>query len=132
MRHRVIRQAGGTLIAVGLAVEALPEDGTALRVGEGAIEAGTVAGGYGRLQVGPWAALHEVQLLALLQGEGGVRVEEGEPVAAGLQIGLAVATVPVLVAAATGKKKNINLRQNESPAMFEKRNESCYFQYGCP
>jgi hypothetical protein len=44
-----------------------------------------------------------VKLLTLLQGEGGVSVKEGQPVAAGLQVGFAVAAVPVLVTAATKK-----------------------------
>ena len=38
----VVGQAGGTLIPVGLAVQALPEDGAAFQVGEGTVEAGAV------------------------------------------------------------------------------------------
>jgi hypothetical protein len=51
-----------------------------------------------------------VQLLALLQGEGGVGVEEGEAVAAGLQLGLVVAAVPVLVTAETNIVKLRHLK----------------------
>ena len=57
--------------------------------------------GDGGLQLRPLAALHQVQLGALLQREGGVRVQEAQPVAADLQLGEALLAVPVLVTATT-------------------------------
>ena len=99
--HLVIGQAGRAVVAVGLAVLALPEDAAVHRVWEGAVQPGAVGGGDGRLQLRPLAALHQVQLGALLQREGGVRVQEAQPVAADLQLGEALLAVPVLVTATT-------------------------------
>ena len=86
---------------VCLAILTLPEDAAVLRVSECSPEAGAVGGGDGGLQLRPLAALHQVQLGALLQREGGVRVQEAETVAADLQLGEALLAVPVLVTAAT-------------------------------
>ena len=52
---------------VCLAILTLPEDAAVLGVSEGSPEAGAVGGGDGGLQLRPLAALHQVQLLALLQ-----------------------------------------------------------------
>ena len=50
---RIVGQAGGALVARGLAVPARVEDATVGRVGEQAIEARTVRRGDGRLHLGP-------------------------------------------------------------------------------
>ena len=55
--------------------------------------------GDGRLQLCPLPALHQVQLGALLQGEGRVGVEEAQAVAAEPLLSQAVLAVPVLVTA---------------------------------
>ena len=77
----------------------LPEDAAVLGVSEGSPEAGAVGGGDGGLQLRPLPALHQVELLALLQLVALVRVDEGEAVAAGLQLGQSVSAGPVLVTA---------------------------------
>jgi hypothetical protein len=92
-------EAGRTFVAVGLAINALPEDAAVLLVGEGSVEVGAVPGGDCWLQVEPVSAFHEVKLGALLEVVRGVGVHEGEAVAAKLQVGDALVTVPVLVTA---------------------------------
>ena len=58
---------------------------------------GTVGGGDGGLYLGPLPALHQVQLGALLQGVGGVGVDEAQAIAAGPLLRPALLAVPVLV-----------------------------------
>ena len=108
--HLVIGQAGRAVVAVGLAVLALPEDAAVHRVGEGPVQPGAVGGGDGRLQLRPLAALHQVQLGALLQGVGGVSVDEAETIAACPQLCPALLAVPVLVTAETGDMLEISRR----------------------
>ena len=95
----VVGEARGTHVPVGLPVLAHPEHRAVLLVLEGAPCSGTVRGGDGRLQLRPLPALHQVQLSALLQGEGGVRVDEAQAVAAGSEVRESLGAVPVLVAA---------------------------------
>lgn len=95
----VVRQTWGALVPVSFPVLALPEDSAVLRVSECPPESGTVGGGDGRLQLSPLPALHQVQLLALLQLVALVSVDEGEAIAAGPQLRQAVRTGPVLVTA---------------------------------
>ena len=97
--HLVVGEAGGAVVSVCLAVLALPEHAAVLGVGEGPEQSGAVLGGDGGLQLGPLPALHQVQLGALLQGEGGVGVEEAQAIATCLQIRRPVLTMPVLVTA---------------------------------
>ena len=97
----VVGQPGGAVVPVGLPVLALPEHAAVQLVGEGAVEAGTVGGGDGRLELGPLPALHQVELGALLQSEGGVGVKEAQAIAAELLLCQSVLTVPVLVTAET-------------------------------
>ena len=99
---RIVRSVEPLLLSpVGLPVLALPEDAAVLGVGEGAPEPGTVGGGDGGLQLGPLPALHQVELGALLQSEGGVGVKEAQAIAAELLLCQSVLTVPVLVTAET-------------------------------
>ena len=84
---------------VGLPVLTLPEHSAVLGVSERPPQPWTVGGGDGGLQLRPLPALHQVELLALLQLVALVRVDEGEAVAAGLQLGQSVSAGPVLVTA---------------------------------
>ena len=101
---RIVRSVEPLLLSpVGLPVLALPEDAAVLWVGEGAPEPGTVGGGDGGLQLGPLPALHQVELLALLQLVALVGVDEGEAVAAGPELCQSVNAGPVLVTAGGDK-----------------------------
>ena len=82
---------------VGLAVLALPEHSAVLGVSKGPVQPWAVVSGDRGLQLSPLAALHQVQLSALLQGEGGVSVKEAQAIATGPQLGAALLTMPVLV-----------------------------------
>ena len=84
---------------VCLAILTLPEDAAVLGVSEGSPEAGAVGGGDGGLQLRPLAALHQVQLLALLQLVALVSVDEGETIATGPQLSQSISAGPVLVTA---------------------------------
>ena len=97
--HLVVGQPWRTLVPVGLPVLTLPEDSAVLGISECSVEPGTVGGGDGGLQLRPLPALHQVQLGALLQGEGGVGVEEAQAVPAQFLLGQSVLAVPVLVTA---------------------------------
>ena len=55
--------------------------------------------GDGRLELCPLPTSDQVQLSALLQGVGGVGVNEAQTIAAGPQLMLALGAVPVLVTA---------------------------------
>ena len=88
-------------LPVGLPVLADPEDRAVLLILEGSPGSGTVRCGDGRLQLGPLPALHQVELGALLQSEGGVGVKEAQAIAAELLLCQSVLTVPVLVTAET-------------------------------
>ena len=95
----VVGQPWRTLVPVGLPVLTLPEDSAVLGISECSVQSGTVGSGDGGLQLRPLPALHQVQLGALLQGEGGVGVEEAQAIATCLQIRRPVLTMPVLVTA---------------------------------
>ena len=97
------------LVPVGLPVLTLPEDSAVLGISEGSVQSGTVGGGDGGLQLCPLPALHQVELGALLQGEGGVGVEEPQAVSTELLLSQAVLTVPVLVTAETVTTLNTEL-----------------------
>ena len=97
----VVCEAGGTVVPVGLPVLTLPEHSAVLLVSERPVQAGAVGGGDGRLQLRPLPALHQVELSALLQGEGGVGVEEAEAITAQLLLGQSALAVPVLVTTET-------------------------------
>ena len=101
---RIVRSVEPLLLSpVGLPVLALPEDAEVLWVGEGSPEPGTVGGGDGGLQLGPLPALHQVELLALLQLVALVGVDEGEAVAACPELCQSVNAGPVLVTAGGDK-----------------------------
>ena len=85
-----------------LAVLTFPEHAAVLGVSECSPEPGAVVSGYRGLELGPLAALDQVELGALLQGEGGVGVQEAQAIAACPQLGATLLTVPVFV---TTKKK---------------------------
>ena len=61
--------------------------------------------GYRGLELCPLSALDQVKLGALLQGEGGVGVEEAQAIAACLELWAAILTMPVLVT--TGNKTSV-------------------------
>ena len=95
----VVGQAGRAGVAGGLAGLADPEDSAVLGVLVGSPGPGTVRARDGRLQLRPLPALHQVELGALLQGEGLVGVDEAEAVAAGSLLGLSLRAGPVPVTA---------------------------------
>ena len=97
----VVGQPWRTLVPVGLPVLTFPEDSAVLGISECSVQSGTVGSGDGGLQLRPLPALHQVQLGALLQGEGGVGVQEAQAVPAESLLGQAVLAVPVLVTAET-------------------------------
>ena len=120
--HLVIRQAGRAVVPVGLkyhvirsrrmrgqyshlAVLTFPEHAAVLGVGECSPEPGAVVSGDRGLELRPLAALDQVELGALLQGEGGVGVQEAQAIAAGPQLRAALLTMPVFVA--TRKKTDV-------------------------
>ena len=94
---RVVGQAGGALVARGLAVPARVEDATVGGVGKEAVETRAVGRGDGRLHLGALAAVHRKGIGAVLATRVGII--EHEPVAAELQGGGAVLAGVVLVAA---------------------------------
>ena len=97
-RLPVVSESGAALVPGGLAVPAVPEGVALLLVGEDAVEARAVGRGNRRLQLRPLAAVDVVQVVAVLREEFAVARVEGEPVAAGLQLGYGVVALPVLVA----------------------------------
>lgn len=71
----VVGQSGAALVARRLAVPAVPEHVALLLVGEDAVQTGAVRRADGRLQLCPFAAVHVVQVVAVLGEElavGGV------------------------------------------------------------
>ena len=97
----VVGQPWGTLVPVGFPVLTFPEDSAVSRVSECSVQSGTVGSGDSGLQLCPLPALHQVELSALLQGEGGVGVEEAEAITAQLLLGQSALAVPVLVTTET-------------------------------
>ena len=97
----VVGQPWRTLVPVGLPVLTLPEDSAVLGISECSVQSGTVGSGDGGLQLRPLPALHQVQLLALLQLVALVGVDEGQAVPASPQLSQAVNTGPVFVTAET-------------------------------
>merc|ERR1719384_598716 len=98
VRLGAVGQARRTLVSVGFAILTLPEDAAVLGVLEGAPQPGAVGAGDGGLQLGPGAALHQVQLLALLHLVlFPLVINEGQAIAAGPQLCQTLDTGPVLV-----------------------------------
>ena len=101
--HLVVSKAGRTLVTVSLAVNTLVKDAAAFGVSVCTIQSGTVGRGDGGLEFCPTTTLHEVQLCTLFEDEAVVSVNEAEAVAASLQLGNTILTVPVLITTETRK-----------------------------
>jgi len=93
----VVRQAGGALVPVGLAIHANPEHTTVLLIFKCSPSSGTMWGGNWRFKLSSVPTLHKMKLIALFKGVGGVGVDEAKPVTTGPQLRSALLTVPVLV-----------------------------------
>lgn len=94
----VVGQSGATLVAGGLAVPTVPEDVALLLVREDTVEAGTVRRADGRLELRALAAVHVVQIIAVLGEELAVAGVKRQTVAARLQFRHVVVAFPILVA----------------------------------
>lgn len=94
----VVGQSGAALVAGRLAVPAVPKDVALLLVGEDAIESGTMRRADGWLELRALAALHVVQVVAVLGEELAVAGVERQTVTARLQFRHVVVALPVLVA----------------------------------
>ncbi|TGZ57268.1 hypothetical protein DBV15_09868 [Temnothorax longispinosus] len=94
----VVGQSGAALVAGGLAVPTVPEDVALLLVGKDAVEAGTVRRGDGRFELRALAAVHVVQVIAVLGEELAVTGVKCQTVAARLQFRHVVVAFPILVA----------------------------------
>lgn len=94
----VVGESGAALIAGGLAVPTVPEDVALLLVGEDAVEAGAVRRADGRFELRALAAVHVVQIIAVLGEELAVAGVERQTVTARLQFRHVVVAFPILVA----------------------------------
>lgn len=94
----IVGQSGAALIAGRFAVPAVPEDVALLLVGEDAVEARAMRRADGRLELRALAAVHVVQVVAILGEELAVAGVESETVTARLQFRHVVVAFPIFVA----------------------------------
>lgn len=86
------------MVTRGLAVPTIPKDVALLFVGEDAVEAGAVRRADGWFELRALAAVHVVQVIAVLGEELAVAGVKCETVAARLQFRHVVVALPILVA----------------------------------
>lgn len=94
----IVGQSRAALIAGGLAVPTVPEDVALLLIGEDAVEAGAVRRADGRFELRALAAVHVVQIIAVLGEELAVAGVKRQTVAARLQFRHVVVAFPIFVA----------------------------------
>lgn len=93
----VVGQSRAALVAGGLAVPTVPEDVALLLVGEDAVEAGAVRRADGWFKLRAFAAVHVVQIIAVLGEELAIAGVKRQTVAARLQLRHVVIAFPILV-----------------------------------
>lgn len=94
----IVCQSGAALIAGRFAVPAVPEDIAFLLIGEDAVEAGAMRGTDGWLELRALAAVHVVQVIAVLGQELVVAGVKREAVSARLQLRHVVVAFPIFIA----------------------------------